>query len=89
MPQNSTFAITVNSVTSRNGKLLMQKNKNGSYSLPGGLVIEGESLEEACKKRSGMPLKIIRPLNPKISWKSIDDSKLPIVSINYLTEVEK
>jgi len=97
IPQNSTtrgtpsggnIAVSVNSVTSRNGKLLMQKNKDGSYSLPGGIVREGETLEEACRKRTNMPLKIIRPLNPKISWKKFGESKLPIISINYLTELE-
>ncbi|MFA4960509.1 MAG: NUDIX hydrolase [Candidatus Pacearchaeota archaeon] len=83
---NGVLVVQSNSITVKDGKVLM-KSSNGKAFTPGGVVLEGEDPEEVCKK-SMEKAKIIKPLHPGIFWKNIGSEKIPIVSLNYLTEIE-
>lgn len=80
------FVIMSNPVLVKEGKLLLIKDDKGIFELPGAIVMEGETLEEACvrklKESYREEVKIIRPLNPTISW----ENKKVTISVNYLAE---
>ncbi len=78
----------------KEGKILVAKDdKDPFYKLPGGRVKEGESLEEACTKRTkeetNADIKILKSLMPNILYENPKTKeKMIIVLINYLTELK-
>jgi len=82
------IAIQSNAIALKDGKVMMNKNEDGSLSLPGRAVFENENPEEVCLKRLQEGAKIIKPLSPKISWENIGSLNFPVVSLNYLTEAD-
>ena len=77
-----------------NGKLLVSKdNKDDFYKLIGGRVQEGESLEDACIRKSieaaNAEIEIIKPLFPNILYENPQTKeKMIIVLINYLAKLK-
>ncbi len=88
------FIIASGPVILKENKILLTKdNKDDFYKLPGGIVKEGESLEEAClrkaKEELNAKIRIIRPLFPNILYENPQTKeKMTIVLINYLAELE-
>lgn len=78
-----TILIQSNSITVKDGKILMNNSDGRTYT-PGGIVLEGQNPEEVCKASGNV--KIIKPLHPMLRWKDIGFEKVPIISLNYLTE---
>ncbi len=76
------------------GKLLVSKdNKDDFYKLIGGRVHEGESLEDACIRKSreacNAEIEIIKPLFPNILYENPQTKeKMIIVLINYLAKLK-
>ncbi|MFH1585825.1 MAG: NUDIX domain-containing protein [archaeon] len=73
--------------------LLVKDDKDPFYKLPGGTVKEGESLEDACKKRAeeeiNADIEIIKPLMPNILYENPKTKeKMTIVLINYLAKLK-
>ena len=75
-------------------KLLVNKDdKDDFYKLPGGRILEGESLEQACirksKEENNAEIEIIKPLHPMILWENPQTKeKMTIVLIHYLAKLK-
>ena len=59
----------------QDGKLLVNKDADDDfYKLPGGLVDENESFEQACiresKEENNAEVEIIKPLSPMVLWEN-------------------
>ena len=87
------YIIASGPVIIENNELLVNKdNKDDFYKLPGGTVKEGESLEDACKRRAkeecNAKVEIVKPLYPNILYENPKTKeKMVIILINYLAEI--
>ncbi len=94
MVSEGKFIVVSGPVIFRDGKILVSKDsKDDFYKFIGGTVKEGESLEEACKRRAkeacGAEIEIIRPLSPNILYENPQTKeKMTIILINYLAELK-
>jgi len=88
------FIVASGPVIVEDGKLLVSKdNKDDFYKLIGGTVQEGESLEDACIRKSkeacGAEIEIIKPLRPNILYENPQTKeKMKIILINYLAKLK-
>lgn len=88
------FIIASGPVIIENGKLLVNKDdRDDFYKLPGGRIVEGETLEEACHRKSiednNAEIEIIKPLHPRVLWQNPQTKeKMAIVLINYLAKLK-
>lgn len=88
------FIVASGPVIIDDGRLLVSKDeKDDFYKLPGGIVKEGENLEDACLRKAKQELnadiEIIRPLFPKILYENPQTKeKMVIVLINYLAKLK-
>lgn len=88
------FIVVSGPVIIEDGKLLVVKDiKDSFYKLPGGTVKNGETLEEACKKRVNEEIngevELIGCLLPNILYENPKTKeKMTIVLINYLAKLK-
>jgi len=94
MVSEGKYIVASGPVIIEKGKLLVLKdNKDDFYKLPGGTVKEGETLEEACKRRAkqecNADVEIMKPLLPNILYENpTTKEKMTIVLINYLAKLK-
>ena len=94
MVMKGKYIVASGPVIVEDGKLLVSKdNKDDFYKLIGGIVKEGESLEDACVRKAreacGAEIKIVKPLSPNILYENPQTKeKMTIVLINYLAKLK-
>ena len=94
MVNEKKFIVASGPVIIKDRKLLVSKDsKDDFYKLIGGMVREGEKLEDACvrkaKEACGAEIEIIKPLFPNILYENpTTKEKMTIVLINYLAELK-
>ena len=88
------FIVASGPVIIEDDKLLLAKDsKDDFYKFIGGTVKEGESLEDACKRRAmedcSAEIEIVKPLSPNILYENPQTKeKMVIVLINYLARLK-
>lgn len=94
MVSKGKFIVASGPVIVYEGKLLLAKDtKDDFYKFIGGTVLEGESLEDACSRRSkeavNADIEIIRPLSPHILYENPQTKeKMTIILIHYLARLK-